>query len=165
MSLFPALRKQKLADLCKFNASLTYLMSSRPATATGETPISRKQNLYTSTVIKCVSRIVGPVLEFRLHFHHQLSLESWAPYSDFFGLQISPFVKWGQQNLCFRISMRPQEGNANNTKQSELFLSNRHLVRWWSLLPVTLACCRITWKSPGVTSSQGELYINCPGTQ
>ena len=43
MSLIPALRKQRQADLCEFKASLVYRASSRISRATQRNPVSNKQ--------------------------------------------------------------------------------------------------------------------------
>jgi len=40
--LIPALRRQRQADHCEFEASLVYRMSSRIAKATQRNPVSRK---------------------------------------------------------------------------------------------------------------------------
>ena len=44
MALIPALRRQRQADLCEFEASLVYRVSSRTFRATQRNPDFRKQN-------------------------------------------------------------------------------------------------------------------------
>jgi hypothetical protein len=41
MLLIPALRRQKQAELCKFKASLTYIVSSRTARVIQRGPVSK----------------------------------------------------------------------------------------------------------------------------
>jgi hypothetical protein len=45
--LVPTLRKQRQADLCEFQASMVYRVSSKTARVTQWDPVSKKQNKQT----------------------------------------------------------------------------------------------------------------------
>ena len=47
MPLIPALRRQRQADLCEFEASLVYIASSRTARATLKHPVSKQTKKVT----------------------------------------------------------------------------------------------------------------------
>jgi hypothetical protein len=47
MPLIPAFMRQRQADFCKFEASLVYRPSSRPARATQRNPVSKNKKQKT----------------------------------------------------------------------------------------------------------------------
>ena len=53
--LIPALRRQRLADLCEFKASLVYKVSSRSASTTQKNPVSKKLRKKSQKQIKIYS--------------------------------------------------------------------------------------------------------------
>jgi hypothetical protein len=56
MSLVPALRRQRQADLCEFQASLVYISSSRIARAKKRSCLktNKQTNKQTPFIVKCI---------------------------------------------------------------------------------------------------------------